>query len=182
MISPKSVKIVQLCSPILNQVQTLNDKTKPPPIWGWVQDRLYDTVFHVGDSTQEFLWSVAYGTDTDRSQAYQHRQLNRQERKGELPLTQEERLIFTEILKRYEGEKLLDYWKRQKALLNYPDKHALIEQHRQKQKAVDDIKKQQETIHTRQQIARLEEQFRAIVTTKHHASNHQHRSHGSGQN
>ncbi len=145
----------------------LNDETKPPPILGWIVNRMYDTVFHIGDTTQNFLWDALRGTDNANSQPYHHRQLGKRHRQGETPLTTVEKQTFEKVLKRYSGEKLIEYWKRKKALLNHPDKKDLVRQYQ----AIERRKEQGSRARTNQeQKARqqkLEAEFRALTNIKH---------------
>lgn len=107
----------------------LSDETKPVPIWGWIQDRLYDTVFHIGDSAQQFLWDTMRGPENARHDGYVDRQLQRTQRQtNQKPLNFEERQAFAELLQRGANESLVEFWKRRKALLDHPDKRDLAEQ------------------------------------------------------
>lgn len=104
----------------------LNDETKPPPFMGLIRDRLYDTVFHVGDTTQEFLWDIFQEPNDTRNQGYHSRILDSCHRRGDVPLTYTERLTFERMIVRSDGERLTDYWKRKKALLEFSNKRVLV--------------------------------------------------------
>lgn len=108
------------------QREELNEETKPPPIWGWVQDRLYDTVFHIGDTTQQFLWDMMQGPENPRQEGYVRRQSSRKERQGQPPLSKQQQQVFAEITQRQAGEGLLDFWKRRGSLLSAPNKPEII--------------------------------------------------------
>lgn len=128
----------------------------------WLRDRLYDTVFHVGDTAQNFLWDAVYGPSPKRSKKYHKRQIGRNNRNVEVPLTKEERMVFTKILERSNGEKLLDYWKRQRALLNYTDKQSLVHEYCKKERALEAAQKTENSLQRQKKIQQLEEQFRKI--------------------
>jgi|GEM_PF-3379799 len=131
-------------------------------LWGTFRDFTYDAVFHVGDTAQNFLWDSVYGPSDNRSQKYHSRQIDKHDRKSEKPLNMEERTVFAKILMRSKGEKLLDYWRRQKALLNYSDKQSLVQQYREKEKFLAALKKKDNSVQNLKEIKRLEKQFRAI--------------------
>lgn len=151
----------------------LNDETKPPPFMGWIRDRLYDTVFHVGDTTQEFLWDMFQGPNDARNQGYHSRILDSRHRRGQLPLTSTERLSFEKMMVRSEGERLTDYWRRKKALLDFPNKKALVSGFDALEKQKQKVSSQKESVAKLQELKRLEAEFRAIKNLKHTSTHKQ---------
>ena len=132
----------------------------------WITDKLYDTVFHVGDTTQQFFWDMAYGPENSRTKEYNHRRLKQRERRGETPLTCSDKTVFEKILCRYEGERFTDYWKRKKILLAHSNKKGLVKQivnvEQQKQKVSQIASSQKQ----KAQKEKLEKQFRDITSFK----------------
>jgi len=155
----------------VNGNQHIKPETKSRSFFGWLRDGAYDTVFHVGDTAQNFLWDAVYGSSDNRSQKYHSRQIDKHDRKSERPLTLEERTIFAKILKRSKGESLIIYWKRQKALLRYPNKLGLVHEYRQKENKITKLKKKNQTVQAYKEIEKLEKQFRNIqnvsISTRH---------------
>jgi len=143
--------------------QHIKPPTKSRSLFDWLRDRAYDTVFHVGDTTQNFLWDAVYGASDMRSEKFHKRQLEKNARKTKKPLTKKEQGVFCKILKRGENEGLLEYWKRQKTLLNFPDKLRLIEKYRLKEtKLAGLMKDYNNSTHRQKEIEKVEKQFRKI--------------------
>jgi len=135
-------------------------------LWGTFRDFTYDAVFHVGDTAQNFLWDAVYGPNDNRSRKYHTRQIDKHERKSERPLTLEERTIFAKILKRSKGESLIIYWKRQKALLRYPDKLGLVQEYRDKENKITKLKMKHKTVQQQNEVEKLEQQFKKINSSQ----------------
>lgn len=151
----------------------LNDETKPPPFMGWIRDRLYDTVFHVGATTQEFLWDMFQGPNDTRNQGYHSRILDSRHRRGELPLTSKERLSFDKMIVRAQGERQIDYWRRRRALLQFPNKKSLVSGYvaleKQKQKLINQKDSQEKA----QALKKLDAEFHQITNLKYASSQKQ---------
>ncbi len=150
----------------------IKETSKFNSLWETFRDFSYDAVFHVGDTAQNFLWDAVYGPSDNRNQKYYSRQIDKHERKSERPLKLEERTIFAKILKRSNGESLIIYWKRQKALLRYPDKLGLVQEYRQKENKITKLKKEHQIVQAKKEIEKLERQFRKIQKLKPQNSKH----------
>ena len=146
-----------------------------PGVFDWIQNRLYDTVFHVGDTAQNFLWDVFQGPESNHSQGYHHRQLGKRQRQGETPLTSLEKQTFEKVLKRYPNEKLTHYWKRRKALLNHPDKKNLVHQYQAIERRKEQNSKTQSNQGQKAEQQKLEAEFRALTSIKHTARHNHNR-------
>jgi len=150
----------------VNEDQHIKPQTKSRSLFGWLRDRAYDTVFHVGDTAQNFLWDAVYGPNDLRSEKFHKRQLGKNARKSKKALTKNEQGIFCKILKRGENEGLLEYWKRQKALLSFPDKLRLIEKYRLKESKLERLMKDYgNSAHRQKEIEKVEKQFRKMQKT-----------------
>lgn len=144
----------------------LEGERKPKSIWDRLRDAAYDTVFHAGDTAQTFLWDAVYGPSDVRSENFQKRQLGKQGRTTVKPLTKKQQNIFCKILKRGENERLIDYWKRQKAMLSIPDKLRMIEAYRLKETKLERlIKDHEDSTHKQKEIAKVEKQFQKMQKT-----------------
>lgn len=139
-------------------------------IFDWLRDRSYDTVFHVGDTAQEFLWDVVQGPQVQRTGAYHSRILDSSRRRGELSLSFSERQSFEKMLSRTEGESIIEHWKRRKALLQFANKKALVS-------GYDALEKQKQKLSTQQngqvkasELKKLETQFKEITSLEYVSS------------
>lgn len=146
-----------------------------PGIFDWLMDRAYDAVFHVGDTAQEFLWDVVKGPQDQRTAAYHSRILDSHHRRGEFPLTQQERQSFERMIVRSPDERQMDYWKRQKALLAFPNKKALVSGYMALEKQKQKLSSQKDSQKKAQELKRLEAEFREITSLKYvsHQKNRQ---------
>jgi len=132
---------------------------------GTLRDLSYDSVFHVGDTALQFTADVIRGPDDMRYGKYAYRQIEKQQRRilkqaakpkiVEKPLKFEEKKAFAELMKRQQGETIIEHWKRQKRLLAYPNKQQLVKDYHTVNQKLEKAVKQQDT-------SKLEAQFRAI--------------------
>ena len=145
----------------------MTERLASKTIWfDWLRDRAYDTVFHAGDTTQQFLWDAVYGPENTRQNSYTSRQICRQVRKGEVPFTRLEQSTFQKILKRHENEKLLDFWRHRSALLKHPNKKELVASYIKLEKQQRQKAKSQSHAEQREAKQQLEKQFREISSLK----------------
>lgn len=122
-------------------------------IWSFVsmlRDHAYDTVFEIGDTGLQFGAELMHGPQNYRYGQYAKRQIDRQQKKltpkaakkstqqanakpqkvvTEKPLKFEEKKIFSEMMRRQNGESIIAHWKRQKTLLADPQKQTIIAHH-----------------------------------------------------
>ena len=125
----------------------------------------YDSVFHVGDTALQFTADLIRGPDDLRYEKYAYRQIEKQQRQipktkaaenfREKPLRYEEKQIFSQLMQRQQGETVIEHWKRQKMLLNYPNKHQLIGDYQELSRRLNATQKSHDK-------AKLEEQFKAL--------------------
>ncbi len=141
-----------------------------PSILNKLRDAAYDTVFHVGDTGLQFVADLIHGPHNVRQNAYGNRQQSKQERTGEKPLKFEEKKLFTELLKRQDGERLTDFWKRRKAHLASASKPRLISQFRQLQIRREQIASESSKTLADQKRRKLEAEFRQIARFQSAAS------------
>ena len=119
-----------------------------------LRDSTYDTVFALGDTSLQFGAELIHGPQNTRYGQYAYRQIERQQKplqakppqkpnkqqtkpkavrphktKFEQPLKFEEKRSFAEMMRRQNGESIIEHWKRQKVLLAAPEKQQLIQQH-----------------------------------------------------
>lgn len=136
---------------------------------GVARDLAYDGVFHIGDTTMDFMYDIASGGSHNSSYrtGYMNRQLDRRERRStDKPLKLEERKIYEQIFQRQQHEPLIDYWKRRKALMAYPDKHELIDQYRSIELQKLQLNTQNQRGELDKQKSKLDDQFREIMRVK----------------
>lgn len=131
----------------------------------FMRDQAYDVVFEVGDTSLQFIGDMLRGYNEDRHRAFAHRQIARTERRHmpkvtptpatneeapkptpQKPLSFSEKQAFAAMMGRQSGESIIEHWKRQKALLAYPDKQALIAHHKALQMRVKKEKMQEDEI------------------------------------
>ncbi len=143
----------------------IGDDTQPKPFGEKLGDFLYDTVFHVGDTALQFTADLIHGPDNYWSGGYHKRQISKSERVGlkrakkqkatPRPLSIEERKVFTSLLKRQNGETIIEHWKRRKAMLDYPNKRELVRE-------INAVSNQVKNTEKPQDKAKLEAQFRKL--------------------
>lgn len=134
-----------------------------------LRDLSYDTVFHIGDTGLQFTADLIRGPSETRYGKYAYRQIESQQRtvskqnpktqSREKPLKYNEKQAFARIMKRQQGESVIEHWKRQKYLLSYPNKQKLVKESQQ----LNGKMKRAQTSHD---TAQLEDQFRAISKAK----------------
>ena len=93
-----------------------------------MRDATFNFIEREGDFTLHFFADFVRGHSPNK---------HRKQKLKEEPLTKKEQAVFKQILKRRKNETQIEYWKREKAMLNMKDKKAFIK------RAMDD-KKQQE--------------------------------------
>jgi len=84
----------------VNGNQHIKPQTKSRSFFGWLRDGAYDTVFHVGDTAQNFMWDAVYGPNDNRNEKFHKRQLGKNGRRTRKPLTKKEQGVFCKILMR----------------------------------------------------------------------------------
>lgn len=104
-----------------------------PGFLSWVRDQAYDFVYYEIGTGLDFIGDLFRGP-SGYSQSL-HRQAEKAKTPKGKPLSKAEQGLFATMLKREPGEGQVAYWKRKKALLRHPDKHALVTAHRANEKA-----------------------------------------------
>ena len=97
-----------------------------PGLFSWMRDQAYDFVYYEIGTGLDFVGDLFRGP-SGYSQSL-HRQAEKAQARSPTakPLTKTEQALFAAMLKRQPSEGQVDYWKRKKALLRYPDKKALV--------------------------------------------------------
>lgn len=98
-----------------------------PGLFSWMRDRAYDFVYHEIGAGLDFVGDLFRGP-SGYSESL-HRQASKAHGRTPTapPLTISEQRAFADMLHRRAGEGQVAYWKRKKALLNHPDKKALLQ-------------------------------------------------------
>lgn len=131
----------------------------------FMRDQAYDVVYEVGDTSLQFIGDMFRGYNEDRHRAFAYRQIDRHERRHiskvkpaptttekapkpivQKPLTFTQKQTFANMMGRQSAESIIEHWKRQKALMAYPDKQSLIAQHEALQMRVKKEEMQEQDI------------------------------------
>lgn len=101
---------------------------KKPGLFSWLRDQAYDFVYYEIGAGLDFVGDLFRGP-SGYSESL-HRQSDKAQARTPKakPLTKSEQTVFTDMLKRQPSEGQVAYWKRKKALLNHPEKQALVAQ------------------------------------------------------